>query len=376
MLLNKKLIAFVLCSFLVSCQAKNNQPEAEKESKFNREIEQGLVLYDATLEQSNSQGEILWRLSTEKVVYTQDQKIAKLEGLTGNLFEKGKIILQVSAKKGEIIKDGQEIYLKDDILAVDPRNKAELRGSYVEWKPEENYFIMQTNIRGNHAKLAITANQAKYDTKKQILELNENIIANTKKPQLQLKTEHLYWQIEQGKIIGDRPLVITRYEEKIVTDKLITEQAEIDLNQNRAVIQGNIEYQSLEPPLQGATNRITWYYKDRQIEANQPIKLFQTKDDMTLTANLAKLNLLEKKVYLQGGVYGEAVDNEAKIYADNLDWDLNKKEISANGNVYYQQINPDFNLQGVKAVGNLSAKNITVTGNYDQKVMTVIYPDD
>lgn len=365
-----------MCFSLLSCQGENNQPETEEKSDFNREVEKGLVLFDATLEQSNADGETLWRLSTEKVVYTQDQKIAKLDSVTGNLFENGEIILQFKAKKGEIRKDGKEIYLQDDILAVDPRNEAELRGSYVEWKPEEHYFMIQENIKANHAKLTVTAKQAKYNTKHQILELNDNIIANTKKPKLQLKTEHLYWKIPQAKIIGNRPLAMTRYENKIVTDKLTTEQAEIDLNKNRAVIQGNIEYKSLEPPLQAATNRIVWYYEDRKMEANQPIKLLQTEDDMTLTANLAKLNLAEKKVYLEGGIYGEAVSNEAKIYADNLDWDLDKEEILANGNVYYQQINPDFNLQGVKAIGNLPEKNITVTGDYQNKVTTVIYPDE
>ena len=371
----RQIIGIFLCFSLFSCQSEINQDEIEN-SDFNREVDQGLVLYDATLEQSKSDGETLWRLSTEKVVYTQDKKIAKLQNLTGNLFEKGKIILQVSAKKGEIRNDGKEIYLEDDILAFDPRNKAELKGISVEWRPEEHYLMMENNIKANHAKLTLTAKQAKYNTKHQFLELSGNIIANTKKPKLQLKTAHLYWKIPEEKLIGNRPLAMTRYEDKIVTDKLTTEQAEVDLNTNIAVIQGNIEYQSLEPPLQGATTRLIWHYQERNIEATKPIQLLQPEDDMTLTANLARLNLAENQVYLQGGIYGEAEENEAKIYADNLVWYLEKEEIAAQGNVYYQQVNPDFNLRGVKAVGKLQEKNITVTGDYQDKVTTVIYPED
>lgn len=370
-----RIFTILICLSLLGCQNKNQTTIIENKPNVNREVEQGLVLYNATLEQSNADGKTLWKLSTEKVVYTQDKKIATLENLTGNLFENGKIILKVSAKKGEIRNDGKEIFLKDNILALDTRNKAEFKGDSIEWKPEENYLIVQQNFKVNHPKLTMTAQQAKYNTQNQIVEVSENILANMKNPQLHLKTQHLYWKISEEKIIGDRSLLITRYDDKIVTDKLTTQQAEVDLNSNIAVIQGNIEYQSLKPPLQAATNRILWNYQERKMEANQPIQLVQTEDKMTLTANLAKLNLAENNVYLEGGIYGEAVGNEAKIYADNLTWNLDEKQITANSNVYYQQLNPDFNLRGTKAVGKLQEKNITVTGDDQNKVITIIYPD-
>lgn len=376
MFFNKKILIILLCFTLISCQGKNNETETENKSNVNKEVEQGLVLYDATLEQSNADGQILWRLSTEKVIYTQDKKIAKLDNITGNLFENGKIILQVNAKKGEIRNDGKEIYLQEEILAVDIRNKAELKGSYIEWKPEEHYLVIQDNLQASHPKLVVTAKQAKYNTKSQILELNGDIFANSKNPQLQLKTEHLYWKISQDKIIGDRPLFFTRYEDKIITDKLKTEQAEIDLNINTATAKGNIEYQSLDPPLQVATDKIIWDYQGRIAKANQPIQVIQLEDQMTLTANLALVNLGQKEVHLEGGIYGEAVNNEVKIYADNLIWYLEPKEINANGNVFYQQINPDFNLKGTRAVGKLQEKQIIITGDEQNKVTTIIYPDE
>lgn len=376
MFFNKKILIILLCFTLISCQGENKETEIENKSNFNREIEQGLVLYDATLEQSNADGQILWRLSTEKVIYTQDKKIAKLDNIKGNLFENGKIILQVNAKKGEIRNDGKEIYLQEEILAVDPRNKVQLKGSYLEWKPEENYLFIQDNLQASHPKLVVTAKQAKYNTQSQILELNGNIFANSKNPQLQLKTEHLYWKISQDKVIGNRPLFFTRYEDKIITDKLKTEQAEIDLNTNIATAKGNIEYQSLKPPLQVATDKIIWDYQTRIAKANQPIQLIQPEDQMTLTANLAQVNLAQKEVHLEGGIYGEAVNNEVKIYADNLIWYLEPKEINANGNVFYQQINPDFNLKGTRAVGKLQEKQIVITGDEQNKVTTIIYPDE
>jgi lipopolysaccharide export system protein LptA len=363
---------------LISCQG-NNPSEEKDNSNFKRQVEQGLVLYDATLEQSNSQGQILWRLSTKKATYTQDKKSAVLEDLTGNLFEKGKIILQVSAKRGEIKNDGKEIYLSKEIIAFDTRNKAEFKGQEVMWKPEENFMVMggEKGIKANHTKLVLSAKEAKYNTKDQIVELSKNIIANTRNPSLQIKTESLYWKIPENKLIGNSFLEMVRFDEnKLVTDKIKTNQAEVDLNNNIAIISGDVEYQSLKPPLQAATTKIIWYYGDRKVESNQATRLFQPEDNVTLTANIAKFDLEENQVYLHEGIYGQAVKNEVEIYADNLVWNLDNKEINADGNVYYKQINPDFNLRGIKAIGKLQDKNMRVEGNQENPVTTLIYPQE
>ncbi|MGI0481322.1 LPS export ABC transporter periplasmic protein LptC [Geminocystis sp. CENA526] len=378
MLFKKSISTILLCCLLVSCQG-NNPVEETEETEFKREVEQGLVLYNAVLEQSNAKGELLWRLSTKKAIYTQDKESAILEDLTGNLYENGKIILKVSAERGEVKNEGKEIYLYDDILAFDTRNKAEFKGDTLVWKPEENVMLMigEEGITANHPKLVVKAREAKYNTTTQLLELNKDILATTINPSLQLKTQHLYWQIPENKIIGNSLLDIVRYDEKKkVTDKLKSNQAEIDIDANIAIINGNIEYQSLEPPLQAATERITWYYLDRKMRSNAPTKLVQPEDDMTLTANNVDFDLAENLVYLQGGIYGQAVKNEVEIYSDNLVWNLDNQEITADGNVFYKQINPDFNLRGMRAIGRLQDKQITVKGNQDNPVKTIIYSNE
>ncbi|WP_373479766.1 LPS export ABC transporter periplasmic protein LptC [Geminocystis sp.] len=377
MLFKNKISVIFLCFLLVSCQG-NKQETQVKDTNFKREVEEGLVLYDATLEQSNADGKTLWRLSTKKATYTDDKKSAILEGITGNLFENGKIILQVSAKKGEVKNDGKEIFLSEEIIVFDPRNKAEFKSQEVIWKPEENVISMtgKKGIIANNAKLIVTAEKALYNTKTQLLELNKNIFANLRNPSLQLKTEHLYWQIPEDKIIGNTLLNMIRLDNKLVTDKIKSDQVEIDLNTNIAIINGNVEYQSLKPPLQGATSQIIWNFADRKMQSNQATKLLQPEDNMTLTANKVNFNLEENKVYLQEGIYGKAVKNEVEIYADNATWNLDSQEINADGNVYYKQINPDFNLKGIKAYGKLQDKQMTVEGNQANPVTTLIYPQE
>jgi len=295
-----------------------------------------------------------------------------------NLFENDKIILKVSADAGEVTKEGKEIFLRGNILVIDPRNQAEFRGEEVVWKPEENFLVItgKDQIKASHEKLVVTAKEGRYNTQNQVLELNKDVLATTNKPTLQLKTQHLYWQIPQDKVIGNKPLNLLRFEDNIITDKLDTQQIEVDLNTSVAVISGNVEYQSVKPSLQAATTRIIWYYGDRIMESNQATQLIQPDQRTNLTANIVKFNLAENQVYLQDGVYGYTQDNATEIYADQMLWNVDSQEINAEGNVFYKQLNPDVNLKGVKAWGNLKDKNITVQGNDNTKVITNIYPED
>lgn len=378
MLIKKSFIFFCLCFLLVSCQGNNQNPQEINDNDTNREVEQGLVLYNSTIEQSNANGDTLWRISTEKAIYSQDNQSAKIEKIVGNLFENDEIILKVSADNGEVTKEGKEIFLRGNILVIDPRNQAEFRGEEVVWKPEENFLVItgKDQIKASHEKLVVTAKEGIYNTQNQVLELNKDVLATTNKPTLQLKTQHLYWQIPQDKVIGNKPLNLLRFEDNIITDKLDTQQIEVDLNTSVAVISGNVEYQSVKPSLQAATTRIIWYYGDRIMESNQATQLIQPDQGTNLTANIVKFNLAENQVYLQDGVYGYTKDNDTEIYADQMLWNVDSQEINAEGNVFYKQLNPDVNLKGVKAWGNLKDKNITVQGNDNTKVITNIYPED
>lgn len=378
MILRNKINILFLCCLLASCQVNNQPVEETNNSPVKREVEQGLILFNSTLEQSNAQGKILWRLKTEKATYSPDKQTAKLEKLTANLFNNDILILQISADKGKLKKDGKEIYLQENIIAFDPRNQAEFRGEEVIWIPEENIMTItgKGGVKGNHAKLTVRAVQAKYNTENQILELEKNIIATTNNPSLQLKTQHLYWQIQQEKVIGNEKLELIRYEDKIVTDRLKTNTIEVDLNSNIATINGNVEYQSFQPLLQAATSKIIWYYAQREMESNEPITLVQSQEGTTITANRGKFNLTTNQVNLQGGIYGKTAANQAQIYADKLNWNLDTQNIDAHGNVYYQQLDPDLNVTGKTATGNLKSKNIIVEGNNNDPVTTVIYDSE
>lgn len=370
--ISTKILALMVIVFVGGCQ---NQGIDLGNNDIEREVQEGLVLSNATLEQSNHDGQSFWRLQIEKITYSQDNKMATVEGITGNLLENGEIVLKISAERGEVINDGEQIYLQGEILAVDSRNDVEIRGEKLDWKPEDNYLVMTENIEVNHTQLRLTTEEIKYYTNAQILELNNNIIAHTQEPNLNIKTNFLVWQIEEEKVSAPEPITIDRYENETITDRLSADRGEIDLEKKIVVFRNNIDYQSLNPQIQGSAREIIWDYENRIVETDQMIQLVQIDENIRMKGNSGKVDLTENKVYLRNSIYGEAAEDEAKLYADSVVWNLDNQNIDARGNVFYQQLNPPFNFRGDRAQGRLQDKMVKVTGTRTHKVVTTIYTD-
>jgi LPS export ABC transporter protein LptC len=375
------LLGFLIALLLGLCACQQQDNSGKQLEQINKDagklskLESRLLLNNAVLEQANAKGQTTWKIKVERAVYSPDKKTAQLEKITGNLFQDGKIVLQVSAAKGEVQKDAEEIILKDQIVVTDPRNKATFRSQEIEWHPREDVLIVRQNLAGTHPNLEATANEGRYYTRKQRLELIGNIIATSKKPRLQMKTEHLFWEIPQKRVISDRRLQMVRYEGKTITDQVVANRAEVDLSAKTALLRQNIEFKSIEPPVQMAAHSALWNYQDRLVTSEQPVKLVHYQDRVTLTGNRMHIDLKKKIAYLQGGVQGINDRSQAKLYANELTWKLSTQTIQATGNVIYeQQTKPKFNLTGEKAEGTLKDNKIVVTSNNRDRVVTEIFP--
>lgn len=361
---------------LTACQSgKSNQENSETNLQTREET--NLSLNNATLEQSNAQGQLLWKMQVDIAKYSPDRRKANLTAVKGNIFQDGEIVLQIKADRGEIYRDGAEIFLKDNIIAVDPRNKAVIRSQEVEWRPQDSQLIVRRNLQGSHPQLEASANEGKYNTREQKLELTGDIVGTSAQKSLRLKTEHLIWEIPKQRVIGDQLLNLTKFQDKVITDRLVAKQATVQLDKEHVLVKDNIEFKSIDPPVQVATNEFIWHYQTRQVYANQPVKLIQYQEKVTVTGNQAHVDLAKNIAYLKGGVTGLSDTNEAKLYADNATWNIASQTIEALGNVIYEQTqNPKFNLTGEKAVGTLVDNNIVVTNsNQQERVVTEIFPE-
>ncbi|MBR8832060.1 MAG: Lipopolysaccharide export system protein LptC [Chroococcopsis gigantea SAG 12.99] len=365
----------LLCLCLGGCQPPD-PPKTLTEPSPAGEEEGRLTLNNATLEQADSAGQPLWKLAVEKALYSKDQKIAQLQKVKGNIYQDGKIVLQVSADRGEVRKGGEEMYLKDNIVAIDPRNQTVIRSQEVEWRPKEGRLIVRKDLQGSNAKLDATALEGHYNTKEQRLDLIGNVVATAKQSQVQLKTDSLIWEVGKEKLIGEQPMKFDRYKDKtkVVIDRVTAGKGQVDLKTHLATLENNLQYYSLEPAVTINGESGTWNYQDRIIKSEKPVQLLQRQDNVLITGNRATVNLTDNTTYLENGAKGINQKTGAKLYSEKLLWKMRDKIVEAEGNVIYEQLQPKFNLTGDKAVGTLNDDNVVVTSQSSDRVVTEIFP--
>jgi LPS export ABC transporter protein LptC len=352
----------LLVFYLSACQ--NNQLNVtakEAKSENISRLNTQLTLNNAVLEQSNRDGNLVWKIKAKRTTYSDDRKIGYLEDITANLLQNHQVILKIKSKKGEIQEQGNLILLKEEIVANDVRNQSVLQGNFVEWRPLENTLIVKDNLQANHPNLTVTANTAQYFTDTESLELTGQVVANTLEPSLLLESDRLFWQIPQQKIIVNNPLKIVRYQKETVTDRLVADRGEVDLNQQVVTLKDNVELNSLKPELQIATDSAIWNYQKRFINSEKPIQIVAQSQQLTITGNQGQIDLITEIATLKNGVKG--VDNReaANLYAQQAVWNLNQQEIVATGNVIYNKAQPKVDLTGDKAVIDLAENKAIVT---------------
>jgi LPS export ABC transporter protein LptC len=374
----KGFLAFTFCLFafalLSACKDQSRTENKIKQDTSATEIEGSLVLKNVTLEQADEKGRPLWKVKAKEAIYTKDKKTARIENPAGDLFQDGKVVLRVSADSGEIEEDGQKVFLKGHITATDTRNGAVLRGEELEWRPKDDLLIVRNNFKGNHPQLQASAKEGRYFTRKQQVELIGQVAALSKDPDLQMKTEHLLWEIKEQKVIGDRRLQMERYKAKTVTDRVEADKSEVNLQTKIATLKQNIQLTSIDPPLLMSSNSAVWNLKTQTVVSDQPVRIVHQKEKVILTANQGQIDLERKVANLTGGVQGVGSRNQANLYANQLTWEIQTQNIQASGNVIYQQVNPPFNTTGSTAVGKLQDQSVVVSSGTGNRVVTEIIP--
>ncbi|MGK7952172.1 MAG: LPS export ABC transporter periplasmic protein LptC [Xenococcaceae cyanobacterium] len=369
----KGLFFLLLLWLLTACQSSYIREQSDNSREERSETQ--LTLENAILEQSNTKGNIIWKVKSNKTTYSPDRQTAKLEEVTANLLENGKIILQLSSRKGEIKQNGTIILLQEQILVTDPRNQAVVRSELAEWQPAAQILKISRGIEGSNDNLKVTADRGIYSIERQSLELAGNIIATTVNPSLQLKTDQLIWSIPQQKVIGNRPLEVVSYQNNRISDRVVAEQGNVDLQQNVISLQQNVEMRSQNPPIQIATNSLDWNYETRIVTSDSPIQIIDLDNQLNIVANQGTIDLDQQIANLDNGIKGTNNRNQSHLYARQLVWDIPTEKVEATGNVIYRQVDPPLNLRGDKAIGTLNNNNVVITSkNRQNQVITEINP--
>ncbi|MFB2880213.1 LPS export ABC transporter periplasmic protein LptC [Aerosakkonemataceae cyanobacterium BLCC-F46] len=377
-----KLILIGLLFGMVACDSEGRtarklaeDSRLAQERALAKESDSNLTLNDVILDKVDDSGRTLWKIKAKQAVYSNDKKDAKILSPIGDLFQDGKLVYQVSGQTGEIKEDGKQMFLKGQIVATDIQNGVVLRGNELEWRPEEDILIVRNQLTGTHKQVQASAQEARAFSRAKKIEFIGQVVAKAIDPPLIMKTEKLFWQVQEQKMFSDRFTQIDRYNGQKITDRATGNQGEVDLKNKIAKLGKNGQVTFDEPPMQIASNAIVWNLNTKIVSSNQPVTIYQREQQITLNASQGRVELTPQIAYLIGGVQGTGQKPPSNLRTDEMTWYLETQQFAANGNVFYQQTDPPLTLNGPKAFGNLKEQKIAITGNGNNSpVITEIVP--
>jgi LPS export ABC transporter protein LptC len=358
---------------LSGCNLNRGEKKLAQDAKTleGENFDTDLTFNSVILEDFDKNGKLWWKVKAEQATYGRDQKVARVKQPKGELYQDGKVILKVSGDGGEVLKDGERIFLRGNIVATDVRDGLVMKGNELEWQPKNDVVFIRNNVTGTRQKVNASAQNGKYLTRQRRLELDGKVFVESQDPDVKFNTDRLVWLVEKQKVIGERPLQVERSENKVVTDRANANQGEMDLKTRIVTLKNSAKLNIVDPPIEITGNLINWQLRERLIISPQLVTINNTKENVTLIGNQGNLNLKTKLLTLTGDVRGAGGPRQARLTSDRLLWNIDTQQFQAEGNVTYQQAKPPMNLAGPKANGTLKEQQVVVSGG---RVVTQFYP--
>ncbi len=369
-------LKIVLTIVMLGMGGCSRQPAKLQPTPTPTAVEAKLQLDNLSFEQVDKQGKPLWKVRAQRGVYAPDRKTAKVTNITGDLYQDGKIILHLTAKSGELEQAGEKIVLRGDVIATETRNNLVLIGQEVAWQPKADLLTIRNRVRATQPKLQVDANEGKYISRKQQLDLAGKITAFSTDPRLAMQTEHLTWLVKDQKVIGDRLTQIQRYAAKDnrITDRVVANSFSSALDRKIINLQGNVRLDATNPIIQVNGESFSWNLDRELITADRPLKIVHPQESLTFDANAGELDLKASTATLTGNATGIATRNQTKLRSDRLIWQIASQQLVGTGNVVYQQVDPVIKFTGTRGIGKLQDRSIVVSSDGKQQVRTEFIP--
>lgn len=332
---------------------------------------EGVAFENVTLKQTDSQGQLLWQIQAEGATYTKDQKVARVRNIKGQLFQAGRLAFTIEAKEGEIQPESETIRLTGEIVTTDVQEKTRLRGREVEWYPQADLLLVRRELQVSHPQAQASAQEARASSRKQTIEVQGDVVVNTRDPQLEIKANHALWQVGQDLITADPQVQVRSLVPDQIAGRAVATRAKVDLNAKTVVLGPKAQVSLVTPPLEVASSQLIWLLNQEQIKSEQPVQVWHRQQNVVVTANRSILDLADQRVNLLGEVEANGLQKQATLKTDQLTWSIPSQEITAMGNVVYRQEQPRIDLQGPRATGKIEDQTIVLEGG---QIVTEIFP--
>ena len=369
---NSSILLSLLVTLFLGITACNQQNQSQ-ENISNEVRESDLTLNDVTLEEASEAGEMLWRVKSKQAAYVKNQELVRVTKPEGELFRDGKLAYKITALQGEVYQNGDRILLIEEIEVYDIHNQIIIRGKQLEWLTEPGIIIVRNNITGNNEQLQASSQMAKVISLEKRIEFYDQVVIMFKEPVLKIQTDQLFWEIDKKKLIANKPIKIEELKDQKVIGIAYGEESEFNLESQIATMKKNVQLLRINPKIQISSDLMIWNMPQDLIDSPGPITVLEKGEKVVLQANKGQGNFQKNTFVLSGDVVGVGQQNQAQLNSDRLTWYSNNQTFEAEGNVFYRQVDPPFNVRGPRAVGQLKNEKVIIQGG-NSNVVTEIIP--
>ena len=230
------------------------------------------------LEQKKSSGEIDWKLSSPEARYELSRRLVRANRPVGVLYNKNKPSFKVRADFAVVINDGEQIMLEGDVQVQQINGKKILiKGERLRWQPQLSRLIMEQQPRAFDERSRITATVATLQQDTNDLTLSgpvqldrwQDKFALTVKPDTAVRTGQAFWNLNDGALRADGPVLGQRRDQEgVVLEQL--EGQELTGNTQEGVITVKSPVIVTMPKNKGLlrANDTNWNFRKQTLSSN------------------------------------------------------------------------------------------------------------
>ncbi len=333
----------------------------------------GSSLSKITLTEVDKNGKLLWTITANKAEYTENNRRAVLTGIKGKFFKSGEELIDVKGATGSINQTTKEITIEGKVEAIAMKDNINLRSDRMVWRSDRGQLTASGNVKfikdsEKDSKILMVGKILTAYPSQNLFIMNRDVVATSVTPPLQLKSDKLMWNAAKDLVTSPQAIAITQTKDQLT---LKSDQGAWNIKSNQVSLKGNIIGKVPESGIELETSSLVWDITKKLVALDTAVKIVSPIRQVSITANTGQANLATKTIRLNGEVKADAALRQAKINADQIEWAIPTQIITLEGNINYVQAERNVKVSGSKAIVNLGAQTIKVTGN---DVITRITP--
>lgn len=332
------------------------------------------------LEQKKSSGDIDWKLSSPEARYELTRRLVRAKRPVGVLYSKNKPSFAIKADFAVVINDGEQIMLEGDVqLQQINGQKILIKGERLRWEPELSRLIMEQQPRAFDDRSRITATLAILQQDTNSLTLSgpvqldrwQDKLALTVKPDTAVRTGQATWNLENGSLKANGPVLGQRRDQEgVVLEQL--EGRELIGNTQKGLITVKSPVIVTMPKNKGLLRAkdTSWNFRKQTLSSNDPFEGLINQTQINGESFLAELN--QSTVVIPEGCRIQQPGEQ--LQARQCRWNWETDEVLATGGVRVEresnnQITEAETLSG--SVGDEGSLTFTAPGNKVRSQVTI-----